>query len=616
MKGRKLLAKKFIAVACSVLLSVCLCEETCMASVSEASQKYICNKVIYEDDDWYNDPDNGYDQIDKDEEISHTAFTSEVPEGYTPIRTIDDLLGINNNPEGKYILMNDIDMTKETSPGGSWDTGNGWIPLKEFSGVFDGNGYRIIGMHMYGNFGNLVYLGLFSSIVNKSVIQNLGLVDCDINVEVGGYSSKSIGGLVGEATGDSTISNCYVDGTIRAIGGGRRVFIGGISGTANKIKDCYNMAAIYAPSSGGGTFLDSFLPNAVGGISGSADVETSYNIGKIDEDTSYGDIGGISGYRDSGNNNYYLNTTASKGNGRSKGSAYDSENGCKALTDAQMKNTSSYSGFNFNGLASESTWIIDKLSTYQYPQLCSCPQVRVEKLELLNAPDKTKYVQGDKLDLTGAVLSITYEDGIVTTTKIDENMVSGIDMDKAGMQTAIVSYLNAVCTFDITTEEMQAKSISLSKKNCTLARNKKIQLNAEITPSNVTDKSVEWISDNEIVATVTKKGIVRGINAGKAKITATTSNGLEASCVVTVTVPAKRITLNKSNLTLKKGKQKKIIATLEPLETTDTIEWISSDPKIVSVNKNGILKAKRKGYATIMAKTSSGKSAYVKIIVK
>ena len=48
-----------------------------------------------------------------------------IPEGYIPIYTIADLVGINSNPSGNYILMNDIDMTKETSPGGSWDTGHG-----------------------------------------------------------------------------------------------------------------------------------------------------------------------------------------------------------------------------------------------------------------------------------------------------------------------------------------------------------------------------------------------------------------------------------------------------------------------------------------------------------
>ena len=43
-----------------------------------------------------------------------SAHQKKVPSGYTGIYNIDDLAGIENNPLGKYILMNDIDMTEVT----------------------------------------------------------------------------------------------------------------------------------------------------------------------------------------------------------------------------------------------------------------------------------------------------------------------------------------------------------------------------------------------------------------------------------------------------------------------------------------------------------------------
>jgi len=118
----------------------------------------------------------------------------EIPAGYTPIYTIADLAGINSNPSGKYILMNDIDMTKETSPGGTWDTGHGWTPLDKFSGVFDGNGYYIIGMHIYGNYHGDI--GLFSKVSGyggdaDATIENLGIVNCDINIIGDSYKRMS-----------------------------------------------------------------------------------------------------------------------------------------------------------------------------------------------------------------------------------------------------------------------------------------------------------------------------------------------------------------------------------------------------------------------------------------
>lgn len=544
------------------------------------------------------------------------SIDMEIPEGYTPIYTIADLAGINSNPSGKYILMNDIDMTEETSPGGSWDTGHGWTPLNGFSGIFDGNGHRIIGMHIYGECGG--YVGLFSRILgggmynpgthgyddygSGAIIKNLGIVDCDINVTWNhSISSCYIGGIAGYANG-GTISNCFVIGRIRHTDSDAMYSCGGIAGRIDSddwelvhslIKDCYSD-------------VNEDIKGIVGESCDSS-IISCYRIGEMNK-TSIGG-GGIVGNKYKENkisNNYYLNIAALQGTG----SGYD-DYGCKALTDAQMKYASSFTGFDF-----KDTWIIDELSSYPYPQLKSCPQVQVENLELKSFPNKTEYSQGSKLDLSGAVLSVTYEDGVVTSTNVDESMVSGINMDSVGTQTAVITYLNKTCTFDITVNTVEVSGISIAETDFTLDRNNALQLYAVVTPSNAGDKSVTWESDNEAIATVTQNGVVRGVNAGSAIITATASNGLSTSCIVTVKIPAKSIKLDITKITLKKGKKKTISATLKPLETTDIVKWTSSNPKVASVNQKGVIKAKKKGYATIMAKTSSGKYAQVKVIVK
>ena len=57
-------------------------------------------------------------------ETARAAVSATVPEGYTPIYTIDDLYAVRNDLSGNYILMNDIDLS-ETAPGGDWDCGYG-----------------------------------------------------------------------------------------------------------------------------------------------------------------------------------------------------------------------------------------------------------------------------------------------------------------------------------------------------------------------------------------------------------------------------------------------------------------------------------------------------------
>lgn len=559
---------------------------------------------------------------------------TDIPAGYTPIYTIADLAGINSNPAGKYILMNDIDMTKETSPGGTWDTGHGWTPLDEFSGVFDGNGHYIIGMHIYGKYhGNIGLFSKVSSVKNSAedaVIKNVGIVNCDINIIGESFKGTiNIGGIAGfEYTAGfesaATISQCFVSGAIQYSGDNTdSVYIGGIVGKADYnsiVQDCYNMATISAIENQrrSGTIN-------IGGIAGYdiSSISNCYNMGNIDypyEGSYY--VGAIVGAHDADRygivvddiNNYYLNTSASGG-----AALYDdNSSGCKALTDIQMRTPNCFSGFDF-----KNTWMIDKLSSYPYPQLVSCPKVRVKNLQLVSLPDKGVYSQGDKLDVSGAVVSVTYEDGVVASTEVDSSMVSGVDMNKIGEQTVTVSYLNKTCSFDISVEEAEVTDISLSKTSCSISRNAKLQLKAVIKPSKAADKSVTWESDNEAVATVSKNGVVRGINAGSAVITVTTSNGLTAECIVTVKVPITGIRLNTTGLVLNKGKKKTIKAQGNFIKST---MFKSSNVKIATVSKKGVVIAKKAGSCNITvtvkyrktkkAKKVSEKKLVCKVTVK
>ena len=61
-----------------------------------------------------------------------------VPSGYTGIYTAQDLANISQNMAGKYILMNDIDLS-----------GIAWKALKDrFTGILEGNGYTLSLIHI------------------------------------------------------------------------------------------------------------------------------------------------------------------------------------------------------------------------------------------------------------------------------------------------------------------------------------------------------------------------------------------------------------------------------------------------------------------------------------
>ena len=81
---------------------------------------------------------------------------------------------------------------------------------------------------------------------------------------------------------------------------------------------------------------------------------------------------------------------------------------------------------------------------------------------------------------------------------------------------------------------LSPKSIKLSKTSLELKVKGKATLKATLAPAGVTEKTVTWKSSNTKVATVSKTGVVTGVKAGTATISATTSNGKKAVCKVTV----------------------------------------------------------------------------------
>ena len=78
-------------------------------------------------------------------------------------------------------------------------------------------------------------------------------------------------------------------------------------------------------------------------------------------------------------------------------------------------------------------------------------------------------------------------------------------------------------------------SIALDRQALELPESESSTLTAALLPENATAKSVLWISGNSDVAEVSSKGVVTAKSVGNAVIYAYSSNGLMASCAVTVT---------------------------------------------------------------------------------
>ena len=135
-----------------------------------------------------------------------------------------------------------------------------------------------------------------------------------------------------------------------------------------------------------------------------------------------------------------------------------------------------------------------------------------------------------------------------------------------------------------------------------------LQLTTTIYPDSATNKTVTWKSSDKTVATVDESGLVTAVGNGTANITATTEDGnFKATCQVTVEIPELTLSLDKTELTLTQTEeQQKLTATVS--DTEEKVTWLSSDPFVATVARDGTVTAIANGTATITA-SARGKTA-------
>ena len=153
--------------------------------------------------------------------------------------------------------------------------------------------------------------------------------------------------------------------------------------------------------------------------------------------------------------------------------------------------------------------------------------------------------------------------------------------------------------FACTPESNPLTGIALTEHEITLEKGGNKVLEVKFTPENATNKLLTWVSSNPSIVTVTD-GVVVGVAPGSTEIIVNSGN-LTDKCQVTVVISATSVSLDQPELILAPGETATLKATVLPDDSTDEVEWSSSDETVATV-QDGVVSAVAEGSATITAK--------------
>ena len=242
--------------------------------------------------------------------------------------------------------------------------------------------------------------------------------------------------------------------------------------------------------------------------------------------------------------------------------------------------------------------------------------------------------EGQELTIQQFTKGVFVDSKEVCTITSSSNAVTVGDKIKAGTkgQMATLTLKAGTTTKTIkvyTTDEtgkIPTQAVVLNKTFVTLNPGKTEQLKITYLPDYATASigTVKWTSSNEAVVTVDAAGKLTAKTAGKAIITAVTSDGNVMYCIVTVeNIKVSKITITTTTSNkIATGKKVTLKAAVTPSNAYNKgVTWKSSNTKVATVSSSGVVTTKKKmGGKTVTitatAKDGSGKKASYKIYVK
>ncbi len=216
--------------------------------------------------------------------------------------------------------------------------------------------------------------------------------------------------------------------------------------------------------------------------------------------------------------------------------------------------------------------------------------------------DKTINVTVKPEDATNKEL--VYESGDEKVAKVDKDgKITAVGEGKTTITVYSKDDPTKRDTIEITVK-IPVTEITVENENLIINTGEEKTIEVTVNPSDATNKSVTYKSEDESIVKVDKDGKIIGCKAGTTTITITSDDDNTVTKTVTVTVknPVTELNVGK-DFTIGIGDTKNVEATVNENATNKELIYDSSDPGIAKVDSNGEVIGVGEGTVTITVKS-------------
>ena len=250
-------------------------------------------------------------------------------------------------------------------------------------------------------------------------------------------------------------------------------------------------------------------------------------------------------------------------------------------------------------------------------------ETKVESVEI-NSLDETKVIEkGQTFDISSYVSvlpetatnkTVTYSSRDESIARIDQNGLI-IAKSRGNVEITITTIdQNKTCTqkIEVYVTETDIESDLEDITNIELGNTFDLSNHLNIIPLDATNKTLTYLSSNEVVATIDESGLITSVSCGSLIITVTSINNIIKTYNFNVKVSVTGVEINNlkdSNKIIEKGQTfdaSSYVSVLPENATNKTVTYSSSDEAIATIDSTGLITTLHSGYFTITVTTLEG----------